>query len=619
MTASLAEQVERDFAPWGGLGKRLANYAFRAEQVRLAADIAAVLEAGTNMLAEAATGTGKTLAYLLPALRSDRKIIICTHTKALQDQLMQRDLPLAEAAIGVKRKTALLKGRLNYLCPQRLHRHLQSHRLDGERRGLLAQVTAWAEKSPDGDFAGLAFDPFACGIGGMISANADQCLGRKCAFWDSCPLVRARSRAMAADIVVANHSLLLADAALKAGDFGEVLPAADAYILDEAHALPDTAAQIFGLRMTRHRFVHWANDMQAELDALGDEAAARSELAHLMAQVLDAFAAAGPEATLAPWCEVCTLAGARAERSEELAKLHERAGDIESDLERWLKPPAGFVAWAEGQGVERRFLMAPVDTGACLGRELWRRQAVFILLSATLRVSDSFAYSQARLGLEAAMQGVYASPFAYAEQALIYLPRHLPAPGQQNYERDLADEIEALARCSTGRAFVLFASHQGLRRLAPQLRERLPWRVLIQGMDGSKEAMLDAFRADTHSVLCGTRGFWEGVDVPGEALSMVIIDKLPFAPPDDPLLKARLAACEAAGGNGFTDIQLPEAIAVLRQGMGRLIRTATDRGVMALLDSRIHRRSYGVEVLRNLPPAPISHDIEAVRRFFPQT
>jgi len=612
----LVGQVRRDFTDGSPLSTDLPGYERRDEQVKLADEIATAFEAGSVLLAEAETGTGKTLAYLVPALRSTKKILISTHTRALQDQLVHRDLPAVQKVLGAKRRVALLKGRSNYLCPQRLSRFIASPQLEMWAKKSMLAVLDWSQKTKDGDLAALPFDVFAKGIGYMVTATGDQCLGSKCGDFDRCPLMKARQKAQAADIVVTNHSLLLADAVLKAGDFGELLPDFDAYVLDEAHALPELACQHFGVQLTRMKFIQWLNDMQALLDEVGDEPALKKDVTAQGKAVLETYLKTPLDDLQQTWSDMLKMAESRRERSEDFAKLADRADQIAVEIGMVMQPADGFVGWSDGEGDMRKYTVAPIETGPVLRSHLWDRPAAFILSSATLRVSGRFDYARDRLGLPDADEVFHPSPFDYAKQAMIYLPRHMPNPFSDEGVEAMTNEIETLIRASSGRAFVLFTSWNMLNRVGPELANRLPWNVLIQGQSGSRDAILETFRSDTHSVLCGTRSFWEGVDVPGEALSLVIIDKMPFTPPNDPLLKARIKKCEEAGGRGFSDIQLPEAIAVLRQGTGRLIRSMQDRGVMALLDSRLYAKSYGREVVRNLPAAPIKDDLSEVRWFF---
>ncbi len=613
---SLQEAVSSDFSPGSRLADRFPKYSYRVEQAHLAAEIADAMERKEILLAEAETGTGKTLAYLIPAIRSSRKILISTHTRALQDQLIAKDLPAALSALNVEKDIALLKGRANYLCPHLLDLKLRDHRLTHPVRQLLRDVLAWSETSREGDLSFLDFDVFDRGIGGMVTATADQCLGRDCPEWDLCPLVRARASARDADIVITNHSLLLADAALKSGEFGEVLPRFDVYILDEAQGIPDLASQHFGLQLSGQRFSRWGNDMLAALDKLGDEMDLQHEITQLLKKLLPVFAKGELADVLTAWQPLVSLAASRTERGQDLVKLARRAEEISQQIEAVMHPDPGFVAWTDGDDSSKRYFLAPIETGPLLEEHVWSREAAFILLSASLRVSGRFTYAKTRLGLSEAKESTHGSPFNYDEQALIYVPEHLPEPRSKGYEEQLLAEMEALLTASRGRAFVLFTSHRILAHIAPMLASRLPWRVLVQGIDGTKDKILSLFQEDIHSILCGTRSFWEGVDVPGETLSMVIIDKVPFAPPDDPLLNERIKVCDKHGGNAFRDIQLPEAVATLKQGLGRLIRSPTDRGVIALLDSRVYSRSYGREVFRNFPPAPRSTRIGDVQRFF---
>ncbi len=605
--------------PDSPLARGLPGYVCREEQIRLAREIAECMEVGGRLLAEAETGTGKTLAYLIPALRGEGRVLISTHTRALQDQLMFRDLPAVRRALGVSRNVALIKGRANYLCPYRLERKMADAQLERRTRTLLARVADWGRASLDGDLSGLPFDARARGIGGMITATSEQCLGGKCPHLEDCPLFAARRKAQEADIVICNHSLLLADAALKAGEFGEVLPPADCVIVDEAHAIPELACRHFGRQVGVNRLTTWFNDTQDLLREWGDEAELGREIESAFQATLHAWERDDLADSLAQWRDVTRLIEQRHERSEEAGRLAERAQDIAADLEAMLDPPEGYVAWKEGEGKQARHLLAPVESGPVLDARLWPQAESFILLSATLRISDRFDWMQQRLGLPDARCAFHPSPFDYGRQAMIYAPRHVPDPSDPDYEDTLFAEMEALIRASSGRAFALFTSNRMLRRIAPRLAEALPWPVLIQDESGSRDAILKQFREDTHSVLCGTRSFWEGVDVPGEALSLVMIDKVPFAPPDDHLLQARRKRCEERGGNGFLDVQLPEAIAVLRQGVGRLIRSNDDRGVIAILDSRIYRKAWGRAVAANLPKAPKTEDLADVRAFFART
>ena len=616
MTSQFLKHIQTDFAAPSALATGLAGYVYREEQVKLACEIAESFEQGSVLLAEAETGTGKTLAYLIPALRFDGKVLISTHTRSLQDQLMHRDLPAVMNAMGVRRKVALLKGRANYLCPARMKNHLTSANLEKWAKRPLLSVSKWSGTSTDGDLSALPFDVFEKGIGQMVTASAEQCAGSKCAEYKNCPLMKARDKAMQADIVVSNHALLMADAALKSGDFGEILPPFDAYVLDEAHSLPSVASQHFGVQLYRMRLITWLNDFQAALEALADDETLRLEALKSGRVLLEAWLQPEFKAVQEAWKVLQGFAASREERSDDMLKLSERAEDIASDINTISSPPQDYVAWHEGEGEYKRHIAAPVETGPVLHEHLWTQPAAFVLLSATLRVSSRFEYAKQRLGLEDAKEVFHVSPFDYEKQALTYLPRHLPDPRSEAGKKAQIEEMVMLLEASKGRAFVLFTSWYMLNEVGEALKARLPWPVFIQGKSGSRDAILEQFRADTHSILCGTRSFWEGVDVPGESLSLVIVDKVPFSPPNDPLLRARIARCEEQGGNGFGDIQLPEAIAVLRQGVGRLIRSNQDRGVMAILDSRLYHKSYGREIAHNLPPARIVDDIDEVRYFF---
>ncbi len=613
----MAEQsIRAIFAADGPLAAAMEGFCARTEQVALAEEIASAMEDGHDLIAEAETGTGKTLAYLIPALTSGQKVLVSTHTKALQDQLMYRDLPAVQRAIGRNRAVALLKGRSNYLCPHRLEQALTSHQLPLWMESPLLSVQRWAETSRDGDLSGLNFDPFRKGIGAQITATAEQCLGGKCPQFGHCPLMKARQKAQDADLVISNHSLLLADARLKAGGFGAVLPDFDSFVLDEAHGLPTLASHHFGVQLSRNKVAYWLRDLQIALEEEGGNPKLLETVTDHGKQLLARWASADLADLSKQWRALVTMATEYETDHDDLRKLQDRGAMICNDFKAVETPDDGFVAWREGEDEQRRWQAAPVDTGPVLDHYLWQFPASFILLSATFRVSGSFAHIKRNLGLPEAEEAFHPSPFDYGSQALIYIPRNQPTAGADDAEEQMVETMTSLLHASYGRAFVLFTSYRALQAIGPRLQQSLPWPVLIQGEGESRDALLQQFRTQTDSVLCGTRSFWEGVDVPGETLSIVIIDKMPFAPPNDPLLAARLQHCEEQGGNGFRDIQLPEAIAVLRQGVGRLIRSEQDRGVMAILDSRLYTKFYGREVQRNLPPAPICDDLAEVRWFF---
>ena len=589
---------------------KIKHYQYREKQVELAHKIAVCLFDETKqklLLAESETGTGKTLAYLIPVLRSKQRILISTHTRTLQDQLMFRDLPVLQQALGLSRSTALLKGRLNYLCPKRLEENLQSHRLSSKHRVDLMKVQQWAGDSLDGDLNALPFDVGQKGVRGMITATAEQCLGSQCDLWHRCPLMIAREKAKEADIVISNHSLLLTDAALKSSGQGELIPDFDAYILDEAHHLPKLASRLFGLQVSYQRLIQWHQNTQESLDELADEIQFKHELKIYFLDFMSHWGNISLVDLMKNWSELPKFLQSREKRGELIRQCYEQALRIQNDMAFIIQPDDYHVAWYEGEGEYLRYLAAPVDSGEVLKKHVWHKDANFVLLSATFRISDCFDYAKMNLGMQDAQTCHYTSPFDYASQALIYIPNKVFA---------LSDEIITLLHASQGRAFVLFTSHHVLKRVAPILRKSIPWPILEQGGGKSKLSILKEFQEDTSSILCGTRGFWEGIDMPGKTLSMVIMDKLPFSPPSDPLLQARISLCETMGGHGFRDIQLPETIAVLKQGAGRLIRSMNDRGVIALLDSRVHQRAYGADIIKNLPPARMTKNINDVTKFF---
>ncbi|MCC6224453.1 MAG: ATP-dependent DNA helicase [Thermoleophilia bacterium] len=615
------------FGPGGRLERVLPAFEPRAEQAALARAVADALERGEHLLAEAGTGTGKSLAYLVPALASGRRVVVATATKALQEQLVVHDLPAAAAALGRAVGHALLKGRENYLC---------RHSLDGlallggsagalfrspEDAAQYEQLAGWLETTATGDRAELPFEPRPS-LWAELAVGGDRCLGRRCPARGVCFSEAARARAADAELVVTNHALYLADAAVRArGSDASVLPEHDAVVFDEAHRLEDAAASWFGGRVTLAGLHRLARDVERAARARGASPPARAlrELERAGRSLVSALEPRSGRRRLGPddvgravsaAAELGELLGALAEElagsGEEGDALARRALGALTDVEACLELDPDRVAWAEPGGLA----WAPVDVSAALREAVWDTGLTAVLVSATLEAP----FLRARLGLDDARELALDSPFDFAAQALVYVPRGLPEPRAPGVYERLADEIVALCELSRGRALVLTTSYRSLDELAGRIERRLPYPVLRQG-DAPRERLLERFRAEVETVLVATQTFWQGVDVPGESLSLLVLEKLPFAPPDDPLVQARCERIAAAGGDWFSGYSLPVAVLALRQGFGRLIRTRDDRGVVAILDARIRTRAYGRAFLAALPPCPVVADREAVAAF----
>ena len=626
----------------GALAKDIPAFVPRQAQQRLAEAVAVAFETRGSLLAEAGTGTGKTYAYLVPALLSGLKTIVSTGTRALQDQLYHRDLPRVRDALGTGLKTALLKGRANYLCRYRMEQ------AKGEpafaTRELATQfqrVVAWSGRTRMGDLAeleGLAEDTPLLPV---VTSTADNCLGSECPFWSECFVVQARQRAQAADLVVVNHHLLLADLALRQEGFGEILPGAQAFVVDEAHQLPDLAAQFFGEAMGARPVAELARDALRECSGVDGALAMVQQPAQRLEQSLRALRAAmdglPTRGTLAraldaPGVEdgLDALAGALEELAAAVDPLreaapgldacHARARDFAGRLARWRGPAdepdasGEGVRWYELSPRGFRLQATPLDVSGPLRAHREQSRAAWVFTSATLAVAGAFDHLAGRLGLDAPATLLEPSPFDWGSQALCYLPPHMPEPGSREFGGALVDALWPVLEASGGRAFVLFASHRALREAAAELRGA-PWPLFVQG-EAPRHVLLEQFRASGNGVLLGAASFREGVDVAGDALSVVVIDKLPFAAPDDPVFEARLQAARRRGGNPFRDEQLPQAVIALKQGVGRLIRTESDRGVLVLCDPRLTGRSYGSVFLDSLPPFPRTRDVADVEAFF---
>ncbi|WP_295459057.1 ATP-dependent DNA helicase [uncultured Thiodictyon sp.] len=625
------------FGPGGLLTQRIPGFIHRAPQQAMAEAIARVMEARDTLICEAGTGTGKTFSYLVPAILCGRKVLISTGTRNLQDQLFHRDLPQVRDALGVPVRVALLKGRANYLCRHRLKLAAADPVVhDPQLRAQLRQVQDWSKTTRRGDVAELAIPEDAL-VWPAVTSTSDNCIGQTCPEWQDCHLAAARREAQAADLVVVNHHLFCADLALKDEGFGEILPGADAFIVDEAHQLPEVAASFFGVLVSGRQLHDLARDSELEQ---GREAADAPELreraAGLHRAVQDLRLCLGEGDRRGPWHDligdpepVRALAAVlrRLQSLAEGLKVLEgrgkgldaclgRATDLAARLQLLSAPVAADqVRWFEVQGRGLRLHQTPLDVAAVFRQQFERQRAAWVFTSATLAVGDSFGHFAAQLGIEGAATERWDSPFDYARQALWFVPRGLPEPADPLYNAAVLDLACELIGYSEGRAFLLFTSHRALREVADGLSGRIDYPILVQG-SAPRAELVRRFRELGNAVLLGTASFWEGVDVPGEALSCVVIDRLPFASPGDPVLAARIEALRRRGGNPFFEVQLPQAVIALKQGAGRLIRGVGDRGVLVVCDPRLLRRSYGHTFLASLPPMARTRDPEQVRAFF---
>jgi len=611
----------------------------RPQQLELARAILEAIECDAPFVAEAGTGTGKTLAYLVPALVAGGKVIVSTGTKTLQDQLHDRDLPAVRKALASGAVTALLKGRANYVCLHRLERAALEARLGSrEEAAQLRRIERFAAGSASGDRAELPDVPEDAPVWQHATSTRENCLGQECPRYQDCFVMKARRAALAADVVVVNHHLFFADVVLRDEGVAELLPACNTIILDEAHQLPDTARLFFGEILSSSRLADLARDARLELAAAGGAAPELERLAARLEKAArdlrlafgdDAARMAWPQAAARPafggalaelGAALAAFAGpleAQAERTEGLRACAQRAAAARELLARLAgEPDERWVRWIEVFGHAVQLHLTPLSCAELFRRQLQDVPRAWIFTSATLAVGGDFAHYQREMGLEEAAARSWPSPYDFERQALLYVPRAMPAdPNDPGFTEAVVNAALPVIEASGGRAFLLFTTLRALRRAHELLRERLPYPLLVQGT-GSRSELLARFRSLGNAVLLGSASFREGVDVRGEALSVVVIDKLPFAPPDDPVLAARIEALRARGGNPFTEFQLPQAILLLKQGAGRLIRDETDRGVLMLCDPRLYSRPYGRLVRASLPPMKPTRELDEVRAFF---
>jgi len=646
--------IDEAFGRGGVLARNLQGFMSRPSQRQMATRVAEALAAREQLLVEAGTGTGKTFAYLVPALSSGLRVLISTGTRTLQDQLYMRDIPLLCRALGRPVTTALLKGRANYLCRLRLNDlTAPGSLLPEEERSLLAEIATWAHSTRSGDLTEVARLGESHPLRASLTSTRESCGGARCAEFASCHVFAARRAALEADLIVVNHHLLLADLGLKEDGFGELLPGVDALILDEAHQLPDLASEFFGVSCSSRQIELLLQDARRELGLLAIPVPTMAALnAPLEARVRDLLLQLGRAERRIDWLDLdaaslklCRrLHGALEQWADELATLAEGAGitpltararalaadlAVVMDSDSAARPDAAASRTAPtaslGQGARSltvtgrgfRFTLLPYDIAARFKGLIEQHPSAWIFASATLALGGNFQHFATRLGLDSAATLCLESPFDYEHQALLYLPATFPDPASPEHTGALLQAVRPLLEASAGGAFLLFTSHRALRAAAAQLRAAPwppEWPLLVQN-DAPREHLLRRFRESGHAVLLGTASFWEGVDVPGAALRLVVIDKIPFAPPDDPLVRARVQYLQARGMNPFRDYQLPEAALALKQGVGRLIRSESDRGVVMICDPRLRTRGYGRALLGGLPPMRRTESLEEVRAF----
>ena len=634
------------FSSSGALAQSVPGFRARSQQLAMAQTIADTIAGNRVLVAEAGTGTGKTFAYLVPALLASGKVIISTGTKTLQDQLFNRDIPTVRAALKAPVIVALLKGRSNYVCHYHLERTLKDGRTSFASRDevkYLKLIERYAGVSKTGDKSGLSEIPESAAVWQQVTSTRENCLGSDCPSYKTCFVMEARKQALSADVVVVNHHLFFADVTLRDEGLSELLPACNTVIFDEAHQLPETASLFFGESVSTSQLLELARDAESEsilgakdFVALPDSIALMEKAARDLRLTIEgdntrltlAAVSMNPKFGIAldhlleRLEELSTLLESQSERSEGLENCWQRAREIAIRIKHWRDQAEseGFVRWLEVFSHALQLNATPLSIAEIFNKQLVASPRAWIFTSATLAVKGDFSHYNDEMGLSTAQSACWDSPFDFANQALLYVPTGLPDPSSRDYTDEVVKAALPVLMASRGRAFFLCTSLRATKRAHELLieafeREKLEYPILLQGQS-SRSDMLDRFRKMGNAVLIGSQSFWEGVDVRGEALSLVVIDKLPFAPPDDPVLSARIEKINKEGRNAFMEYQLPRAVINLKQGAGRLIRDETDRGVLMICDPRLITKSYGKKIWQSLPPMKRTRDLAEVERFF---
>ena len=640
---AVADQVEMGqvFGP-GGLLERsmIGGYEHRAAQLEMAEMVHDAFQTRHHAIVEAGTGTGKTLAYLLPAICSGRRVVISTATKSLQEQLYQKDIPFLKKHFAPNLKVAVMKGRANFLCRAKLQQMADSPMLKGmEELDAFRQMREWAKLTETGDRAELTFLPDDSELWARLDARRDTCTGKKCPDFSECFVTAMHTRAREADLIIVNHHLFFADLALKHDDFGSILPEYSAVVFDEAHEIEDVASDYFGRQISNYRLEELARDAEQALRILklGSPALLRrtQRLRERSRVFFDSFP---PRDGRFPFSRdereafieqnhqayngltdalkgIETEFAALAQKPEELTRLGRRCFELRQELGFLFESSErNFVYWFERRNRGVFLAATPIDVSQILRERLFEQFDTVILTSATLTVGNRFEFIRQRLGLDNAKERTLPAEFHYAEQALFYLPQRMPDVRDAAFALRAADEILRLLELSEGHAFCLFTSYSQMKDLYERVSVRSPYPLLLQGT-APRSVLLERFKTTPHAVLFATASFWQGVDVPGKQLSCVIVDRLPFAVPSDPIVAARVRALDEEGRNAFAEYQVPQAVLALKQGFGRLIRAKSDRGVLSLLDNRIQRMAYGKIFMESLPKYARTSELSEVERF----